>query len=275
VEKLDRLGWVEGISLQAYGLRIGIRSTGEGVMERAIDYLPYGWKPSPSPRVDRLFSIIVGGKVRLSNIRRFNLLYDGAMFSARSLDLKNIFVALESDVSLYVAGESPKLMFLHSGVVGWGDRAILIPGSSYSGKSTLVKALVKRGATYYSDEYAVLDSHGRVHPFPIDLSLRKGKDGRPLKYSPRRIGAQVGNKPLPVGLVVLSEYRKDARWRPRQLSPGQTVLSLLENAMSARKSPSIILAALGRVATRARVLKGVRGEASEVAQYILKEMSHQ
>jgi hypothetical protein len=29
-----------------------------------------------------------------------------------------------------------------------------------------VAELVRAGATYYSDEFAVLDSRGRVHPFP-------------------------------------------------------------------------------------------------------------
>jgi hypothetical protein len=34
---------------------------------------------------------------------------------------------------------------------------------SYSGKTTLVSELIRAGATYYSDEYAVIDERGRVH----------------------------------------------------------------------------------------------------------------
>ena len=34
--------------------------------------------------------------------------------------------------------------------------------------------LVRAGATYYSDEYAVFDSRGRVHPFAQQLAQRLG-----------------------------------------------------------------------------------------------------
>jgi hypothetical protein len=40
-----------------------------------------------------------------------------------------------------------------------------------SGKTTLVKELVKAGATYYSDEYAVLGGDGRVSAFGALSSL--------------------------------------------------------------------------------------------------------
>ena len=53
----------------------------------------------------------------------------------------------------------------HAGVVGWRGRAIVIPGRSHAGKSTLVAELVRRGAVYYCDEFAVLHETGRVHPY--------------------------------------------------------------------------------------------------------------
>src|SRR5262249_9105581 len=52
---------------------------------------------------------------------------------------------------------------VHSGVVAHGGRAILLPGPTSTGKSTLVAELVRRGAAYFSDEYALLDAEGRVH----------------------------------------------------------------------------------------------------------------
>ena len=63
-------------------------------------------------------------------------------------------------------------VFVHAGVVGWKGRAIVIPGRSYSGKSTLVSELIRAGAAYYSDEYAVFDSRGRVYPFAKPLEMR-------------------------------------------------------------------------------------------------------
>src|SRR5205085_12389371 len=110
--------------------------------------------------------------------------------------------------------------FVHAGVVGWNGRAIILPGKSMSGKSTLVAALVRAGATYYSDEYAVFDAQGRIHPYARPLSLR-GEEGAPAKRCPaQELGGTPGNGPLRVGLVAAADYRPGASWRPRPLPAG-------------------------------------------------------
>src|ERR687894_479249 len=66
------------------------------------------------------------------------------------------------------AGTAAGLGGLGSGpraVVARGGRALVRPGPSLSGKTTLVAALVRSGAAYLSDEFAVLDPEGRVHPY--------------------------------------------------------------------------------------------------------------
>jgi len=83
-----------------------------------------------------------------------------------------VFEAFETDLQLYVAEMAPRRLFVHAGVVGWRGQAIIIPGRTFTGKTTLVAALVKAGATYYSDEYAVLDVRGRVHPYARPLGIR-------------------------------------------------------------------------------------------------------
>jgi hypothetical protein len=72
---------------------------------------------------------------------------------------------------------------------------------------------------------------------------------------------------------VVSEYRPGARWRPRRLSAGQGALALLAHTVSARRRPERALAALRQVVAVAPVLKGVRGEAKEVAGVILGELA--
>ena len=69
--------------------------------------------------------------------------------------------ALEVDARHTVAVLSPQRVFIHAGVVGWSVHAIVMPGRTFTGESTLVEALVRRGAEYFSDEYAVLDRKGR------------------------------------------------------------------------------------------------------------------
>jgi len=190
----------------------------------------------------------------------------------RTTALEGLCEPLASDLQLYVAEAARRRVFVHAGAVGWCGRAIVLPGRSFSGKTTLVAALLQAGATYYSDEYAVFDGHGRVHPYPTLLSIRQGS-AHPHKCPPEALGGRPGVKPLPVGLVVVCAYRPGARWQPRVLSPGRAVLALLANTISARRQPQRALATLQQVVCHATVLQGRRGEATEVAAALLEKMA--
>jgi hypothetical protein len=273
MEKLDRLGWAGGMSLVSFGVRIGIRVNRPEILGRLKGYLPPGWKPSSSNAVDYLYSLIVGGVGAKPNVRRFNLLYAGIVRLARSTDIDQVLQTLESDLQLYVAQEARRRVFVHAGVVGYGGRAVIIPGRSFSGKSTLVAELVKAGATYYSDEYAVLDARGRVHPYTRPLGIRENGTGTMKKHSVQDLGGSPGVKSLAVGLVVVSAYKQGARWRPRELSEGEGALELVANTVCARSRPGEMLQAIRGVVSHAPVLKSDRGEARDVVDFILERMS--
>ena len=241
------------------------------VPEELAKALPPGWKPSTSPLVDYLYSLRIGGTNGKSRIRRYNLLYSNSRRVARSLNLQQVMQGLESDLQITVALQAKNRLFVHAGVVGWRNRAILIPGGSFSGKSTLVEALVRAGASYYSDEFAVLDAKGRAHPYPRALSLREG-DGQARRVEIQDIGGTVGARPLPIGLVVVCEYKERVGWRPRMLSPAQAMLALLVNTVVARLRPEFALATLKCAIDSVPVLKGSRGEADQAAATILSHL---
>jgi hypothetical protein len=155
--------------------------------------------------------------------------------------------------------------------VAWQGVAIVIPGRSHSGKSCLVAELVRAGATYYSDEYAVFDAGGRVHPYPKALSLRGADGARPVRMTAEMLGGRNGGEPLQVGTIVITRFDARAAWRPRPVSPGLAVLRLLENTVAARARPDAALTILGRVASRSRALMGHRGSAEEVARMLFEE----
>jgi hypothetical protein len=272
MEKLDRLGWVAGISFNAFGVRIGVRVNAEDLLEPVVRYLPIGWKPEITSTVERLYSVVGGGKNLQSSIRRFSFLYGDVQQLARTTRLEDLYEALESDVDFYVAQASRQRLFVHAGVVAWKGRAIVIPGRSRSGKTTLVKAFLEAGASYYSDEYAVLDGRGKVYPFPRALSIRGSANQMGNRFSAESLGYQTGTKPLPVGLITLTHYKAGARWEPRILSPGKGTLGLLANTLAARKQPERALAILGRTVCQVPILAGVRGEAVETAASILHSM---
>lgn len=272
MEKVNRLGWAAGFSLRSYGVRIGIRSNDAQGLDQVRPYLPHQHEVVDAPIVDRLYSIIIGGQGPRPNVRRFNLLYADHVRIARSVNVAEIFERLESDLRLFVAEVARHRVFVHAGVVGWKGRAIVIPGRSYSGKSTMVSELVKAGATYYSDEYAVLDSRGRVYPFPKPLEMRESGKWKQTKVDVEHFGGKTATRPIPVGLVMVTEYKAGAHWKPRQLSGGQAVLALLANTVSARRRPEKALGALQQAVAGAPALKGVRGEAEALAASILARM---
>jgi hypothetical protein len=271
MRKIDRLVWAAGFAFESFGVRVGVRASDAPTLERLTERLPPGWKRVRARIVERLYSIHAPATTMRRGVRGFHLLYGDHVRLARSVDIEDVLEAFESHVQMYVAEGARRGLFVHAGVVGWRGRAVVLPGRSYSGKSTLVAELVRAGATYYSDEYAVLDSHGLVHPFTRPLGMREEGGGK-LKISPDVLEGPTGVAPLPVGLVVVSEYREGARWRPRKLSSGRGLLELLAHTVAARSQPEVALGTLGVVAARAQVLKGARGEAREAAVSILEAL---
>jgi hypothetical protein len=269
IDNLNRLNWVTGFSFLSYGLRVGVRTNDRRVIEKLLPHLPPGWKIS-NASVDRLYSLFVRSKGNRQTEKAHTLYADAEKLgsNARLDELLNFF---ESDLQLYIAEYAPQRIFVHAGVVGWKGKAIIIPGRSYSGKTTLVASLIKAGATYYSDEYAVLDQSGLVHSYPRKLGIREGnKVIKTRKYAAEEIGAKTGRKPLPVGLIFISQYKEGARFRPQELSAGEAVLALLKNTVSARRQPEMALATLFKVVSGAQLIKSKRGEANEIIDKVLK-----
>jgi hypothetical protein len=268
-DRIDRLGWVAGVCFDAYGLRFGVRFNEPRLLERLGPHLPPGWKPCSSPVVDQLFSLWVDRRKTLD--RRPARVYAGPQERACSASLDEAFEVLESEMRLSLATSAPRHTFVHAGAVGWRNRAVLVPGRSRSGKTTLVAELVKAGASYYSDEFAVLDRRGRVHPFAKPLSIREeGRcDAHALKRHAEELGGACGRAPLDVGLVVFAAYRPRAVWQPTVLTAGRAILELLAHTVPARLRPEASLDALRRAVAHATVLEGDRGDARDLARDLL------
>lgn len=252
-------------------MRVGVRVNRAAALADVWPHLPPGLRPARNPLVDCLFSVIVGGASATARpgVRQLNLLYEDHVRMARTRDLDAVLDTLASRLRLFIAERARGRVFVHAGVVGWRGRAILVPGRSMAGKSTLVAELVRAGATYYSDEFAVLDARGRVHPFAKPLSLRADGETQQTHVAIAEFGGRAGVKPLPVGLVLATEYKAGARWRPRRLTQGQGMLALLAHVVTARTAPAPALTALQRVAETAQVFAGRRGDARAFAQTLL------
>jgi hypothetical protein len=73
-------------------------------------------------------------------------------------------------------------------------------------------------------------------------------------------------------MVVVTDYRASARWRPKPLSAGQAMLALLDNTPLARGRPELALPVLKAAAVDAVSLEGHRAEANDVAPLLLDRL---
>lgn len=202
--------------------------------------------------------------------------YEVTFEGATVLEHAKLAVALpllDAHIRLFIAANARDRVFVHAGVVACDGQALVIPGESFCGKTMLVRALVEAGATYYSDEYAVLDEAGFVHPYPRPLSIRT-IDGRPAaEHRAADLGAVANDQRAALAAIAVTRYRPGFEWKPKRVSSGQGMIALLEHTVPARERPEQSLRALRRAAAPATVLEGDRGEAGPAASALLDELT--
>ncbi len=253
-----------------FGVRIEVRVEDASLVERIQACLPSRSGADASARIDRTYEILstlpglAGTAPSDSRASDRYLLADRALVW-QSSDADALCSRFQSDVEHFLAVRARTHAIVHAGVVGWQGRGIVIPGTYGSGKTTLVDALIRQGAEYYSDEYAVLDPNGLVSPFPRPLWVRPNQHLR-RTCMPEELDALAGSTPLPVRYIIVTEYQPDAVWEPRRLTPGEAVLALLSNAPAARHQPGYLLRTFGTTARGAITWSVRRGDATDFAK---------
>jgi hypothetical protein len=180
------------------------------------------------------------------------------------------FKYFNSVLRITVAENAVQRVFVHAGVVGWNGKAIIFPGRSFRGKTTLVAELIKHGAEYYSDEYAVIGADGNVEPFPRDLSLRGVVyEHDEVDVPPVLLGAKIGTIPLGVGAVIITEFHEGASWQPDTLSVGQGILETVPHTIPIRADTKMSLKILNIAFANAIMAKSYRGDVKRDAVAIL------
>ena len=196
------------------------------------------------------------------------VLVDGAVAGAAPSPLTAIPCVQRALDEMWVRCQAD-VAVVHGGVVAHDGRAILLPGPTHAGKSTLVAELVRRGAPYFSDEYALIDADGRVHPYPRALLLRDGSG-----YDQPRLATELGgteaHEPLRAGLIVGLRYSPDASPFTQAISQAEGVLLLLRNTPQVFVDQPWILTPLQRAVGDASCYAGLRGEALEAAAAVLE-----
>lgn len=264
---VDDESWVARGRFTAFGVSWEIRTDDVSAFNLLLDRLPPGSAPTRIKTTARLYSLRTLAPALSEPEPSYLLEADGRPM-VRTSDAGEIAEAFEGDLECLVAERSPRRVFLRAGVVGWRDRAIVIAGGPRSGKSTLVRALVARGATCFSEEYAVLRG-STVEPYSSCLPN--------WPASGASLGAWVDEdarapKPVPVGVVLFAPYQPGAVFKPKMVSRGKFILGMFRYAVASQRNPERVLRTLEAVLRRCNALEGVRGDAASVASYLLDRL---
>lgn len=253
------------VAFEAFGVCLAVSTQPEQLMERVLPLLPPGWQPCPSSEVERHFAL------RRDRGGTFAFVRDEKTLN-KGMELELALAVLDSQIRIHLGVMTPDMVFIHAGVVAHNGKALVMPGSSFAGKTMLVAALVRAGAIYYSDEFAVIDERGLVHPYAKPLSVR-GDDQWQTDHPVESLGGVAGEGAVPLGAIVITSYRPGGEWQPRRVSAGEGAMALLANTIPARDRPEQVMRALKLAAGSAVALEGERGDADPIAANLLAELA--
>jgi len=152
-------------------------------------------------------------------------------------------------------------VLVHAGCVG--DRsAVVLPGASGAGKSTITAACVADGLTYLSDEYAAIDpGRGTVVPYP-----------RPVELATGLVAAStLGTRPpasLAPGGVVFPRYERGAATAVTDLDPRASFLALVSHTANLPRLGGEAIAWLVALALAAPASQVTYGDDAEARRLV-------
>lgn len=163
---------------------------------------------------------------------------------------------------------------IHAGVVLVDDQVLLFPGSSHSGKSSLVAEFLRRGAVCLSDEYALIDIAGRVHAYPRVLLLRNGGLAQtPIRPEECNPHSRVASDATAVGWILSIRYDREKRWNVAPVPQSDALISLLQNTPHVLAERPDMVEPFKRAVAGASCFAGTRGEATEAVDEMIRMIS--
>lgn len=251
---------MRSLAFRAYGLDAEIEF--DAAFEPYVaGLLPPGRKP-PQGHASLRYSVVntAAGLWRASR--------GGDEFLAQAQEPELVADVLDVAIRRDIAALSTEYTFIHAGTVGYKGRAIVVAGRSFAGKSTLVHSLLGLGATYLSDEFALLDDEGKVHAYPRPITLRRNPLAAPADSEAQ---VRTESRPLPIGLFVVTQYVPGGHWAPVELSRARGIMAVFEHVVSERSETA--LERLRLASGSARFFVGERGDAEETAAALLRAAS--
>jgi len=196
------------------------------------------------------------------------LLLNGTQIAAASQAI-GLVPHLIHEIDESIVRQLTAVRAVHAGAVQLGGQVLLLPGRTHSGKSSMVAELLRRGATYLSDEYALIDAEGRAHPYPRPLLLRNGNPNQ-TPLLPQDCHASVAAGPAPIGWIMELQYRESEGWNVVAVPQSHGLLILLHHTPHVLAEAPDLLDRFQRAAAHARCFTGTRMDAARAADEILR-----
>jgi hypothetical protein len=254
------------LAIQAFGVAFSVEVPDAALLPAVRAALPPGHEPVASAIGLPRFSLLPA-----PSGAGFRVCHEDELV-ADAIDLRAALEALDGRLRPFIAAHAPDLVFVHAGVVASGGRAVVLPGPTRAGKTALVVALLRAGATYYSDEFAVLDPQGRVLPYAKPLSVRSIDGAGATRVEAAALGASTGAGPAPIAVIAATRFVDGESWAPHTRTAADGALLLLAHAGQVRADPERVLETVHRAAQGAVVLEGPRGDAGPVAAALLASL---
>jgi hypothetical protein len=193
-----------------------------------------------------------------------------------SLDRPSALIQLSELAASRLAGAVTDGVALHAGVVARDGCAVLLPGLSGTGKSSLVAWLVDRGFGYCTDELAALSGDATLSCFTRALILKDGgavalASLPGLRNMPSaRIGTHLALRPgaaagtamadeVSCRLILFPTFRAGAEFTLEPLTPARAAADLMASNVNAANLADGGLSALSALARRVPALRLVYG----------------
>jgi hypothetical protein len=260
------------VTFESFGVGIALSTNDVRILDRLPSLQPAQSQPLEMQLSEHRVSITTKDGLR------FEALYEVHGEAAKEeVESEDLWIAGDADLELTlafveahvhdcVALNAPDHLFVRGGAVLHRGRAIVLPAEGLTGRTTLVDALVRAGATAYSDAFAVFDRDGRLHSYtrhvqtPQDVATNgSGRQAHTPHVEPREATA-----------IVFTNYTPGAEWRPEPMERGESMLALLAHAVPAEERPKETMSALSGVLDGDPVvMRSERGEADEVAPLLL------
>jgi hypothetical protein len=219
------------------------------------------------------------------------------LFSFRTIDGPPIVGMTRGDVPAFLMDEVVRGLIvdlnsavaLHAGAVARNGKAILVPGATGSGKSSLIAWLVDRAFDYLTDEITLLvDAKANLLGLPRAMVIKPGAEKAVRKLSTfagaaslssgeqfflSAPGAEPKGGSISCGLIIFPQFTDGADIRIEALSPAAAALRLIACNLNARNLPDGGFAAISRLARSAPAVSLVYG-AYEQLEDVIDALAH-